>query len=118
MACTDPRFADNETRVANREAVHAAIAEAIRSDDAARWESAVTRAGGFCQRIREIEEAWRDPVLASRGLVTEIEDPEGARIPIISLADRSRGGSRPRAPRLGEHTARVAEELGVDDFAG
>ena len=114
----DPRFADNDARVANREAVHAAIAEVIRTDDAARWQSAVTRAGGFCQRIREIEEAWRDPVLASRGLVTEVDDPEGAHIPVISLADRDRGGSRPRAPGLGEHTARVAEELGVDGFAG
>ena len=40
---TEPRFADNEARVANRDAVHAALAEAIRGDTADRWEFAVTR---------------------------------------------------------------------------
>ena len=111
----DPRFADNDARVANRETVHATLAEAIRTNTASHWESAVTEAGGFCQRIRELEEAWADPLLAERGLVTEIDGEElGAlRVPVASLSDRDRGEPRRRAPRLGEHTGEIAAELGL-----
>jgi crotonobetainyl-CoA:carnitine CoA-transferase CaiB-like acyl-CoA transferase len=111
----DPRFASNHERVANREAVHELLAEVIKTDSASHWESVVTDAGGFCQRIREIEEAWSDPLLAERGLVTEIEGEELGSIiaPVASLADRGGEGPRRRAPRLGEHTGDVAAELGL-----
>jgi len=111
----DPRFAGNEQRVRNRDAIHELLAEAIRGDTAERWEAAVTAAGGFCQRIREIEEAWSDPLLAERGLVTEIdgEDLGALSVPVASLADRGADGPRQRAPRLGEHTGELAAELGL-----
>lgn len=111
----DPRFAGNEARVAHREAVHELIAEAVRGGTAAHWEAEVTRAGGFCQRIREIEEAWADPLLAERGLVTEIDGGElgSFPVPVASLADRG-PRTRQRAPLLGEDTRAVAEELGCD----
>ena len=115
----DPRFAGNEERVANREAVHGAIAEAIRAQPAAHWEEAITAAGGFARRIREIEEAWSDPLLADRGLVTEIDDPVLGRfsVPVASLADRGHDGPRERAPGLGQDTEALARELGVDPDA-
>jgi crotonobetainyl-CoA:carnitine CoA-transferase CaiB-like acyl-CoA transferase len=111
----DSRFAGNEERVAHREAVHSALADVIRTDTAGHWEQAVIAAGGFCQRIREIEEAWSDPLLAERGLVTEIDGEElGAlKVPVASLADRGTKTLRPRAPRLGEHTEELAKELGI-----
>jgi crotonobetainyl-CoA:carnitine CoA-transferase CaiB-like acyl-CoA transferase len=111
----DPRFASNEERVANREAVHELLGEAIKTGTASHWESAVTDAGGFCQRIREIEEAWSDPLLAERGLVTEIDGDEVGPLtaPVASLAARDADAPRQRAPRLGEHTDAVAAELGL-----
>ena len=111
----DRRFTGNGERVAHREAVHAALADVIKTDTATHWEKAVTVAGGFCQRIREIEEAWADPLLGERGLVTEIDGEElgSLTVPVASLADRGAHGARPRAPRLGEHTEELAKELGV-----
>jgi crotonobetainyl-CoA:carnitine CoA-transferase CaiB-like acyl-CoA transferase len=111
----DPRFAGNEERVANREAVHAVLADVIKTDTAEHWESAVIGAGGFCQRVREIEEAWADPLLTERGLVTRVDGEElgTLTVPVASLADRDGDTPRQRAPRLGEHTGQVAAELGL-----
>lgn len=115
-----PGFRNNDERVANRLAVHRAIGEVIATAPAERWATAITTAGGFCQRIVEIEEAWSAPVLAARGLVAPLVADDGstsAPIPRVSLA-RTPGAARAayrRAPRLGEHTDQIARELGLPE---
>lgn len=120
-----PGFRDNDERVANRDAVHRAVGDAIARATAEHWSRVVTAAGGFCQRIVEIEEAWAAPVLADRGLVAPLEDEDGAvstSIPRVSLARIPGQAPSPyrRAPRLGEHSRAIARELGLDesDVAG
>ena len=110
----DPRSSGNAARVANRELVHERIASIVQTAPAAHWEDVIVEAGGFCQRIREIEDGWADPLLLDRRLRGSIEGADGAfPVPVASLA-RTRGGE-PLAPgpALGEHTAALAAELGV-----
>jgi crotonobetainyl-CoA:carnitine CoA-transferase CaiB-like acyl-CoA transferase len=119
---SDPRCADNDARVAHRELVHGWIAAAIATAPAAAWESSIVSAGGFCQRIREIEEAWADPLLAERGLVGSVGParPAGSApfpVPIASLARASLPAVLPSGPALGEHTDALAAELGVPSSA-
>jgi crotonobetainyl-CoA:carnitine CoA-transferase CaiB-like acyl-CoA transferase len=110
----DPRFADNEARVAHRKVVHGLIAAATRSRPAEAIAEAIRAAGGLCQRIREMEEAWADPLLVARGLLGEVADPElkAFPVPVASLAGRGRRELAP-APTLGQHSREVATEAGL-----
>ena len=108
----EPLFADNAARVANRELLHSRIAAAIAQETAEHWVGAITDAGGFCERVREIEEAWADPAMSERGLLGTLADDglDAFPIPVASLAHT--GAALARAPRLGEHSEEVFAELG------
>jgi crotonobetainyl-CoA:carnitine CoA-transferase CaiB-like acyl-CoA transferase len=110
----DDRFADNEARVSNRALVHASIADAIRQRPAAAWAREISTAGGLAQRIRDLGEAWADPMLTERGLLGQVTDPalQGFPIPVASLAARGRTSLAP-APELGEHSRSVAAQAGL-----
>ena len=105
----DPRCAGNDARLANRDLVHGRIAEVIATAPADEWVERVGAAGGMCERLRTVGDAWRDPLLAGRGLVGELDgSPFDFPLPVMSLA-------RPEAlipgPALGQHTDEVLAEL-------
>jgi crotonobetainyl-CoA:carnitine CoA-transferase CaiB-like acyl-CoA transferase len=109
----DSRFADNAARVANRRLVNERIQEVIATGTARDWIDRISRAGGLCERVREIEEAWADPLLAARGLVGR---PEGEAyrdlsFPLVSLARTADPHALALGPALGEHTDAVLREL-------
>jgi crotonobetainyl-CoA:carnitine CoA-transferase CaiB-like acyl-CoA transferase len=89
--------------------VNERIGAVIATGTAADWAERIARAGGLCQRVREIEEAWADPLLAERGLLGRTED--GVALPLVSLARGADPGALPLAPVLGEHTDAVLAEL-------
>ena len=106
----DPRCATGEARLANRDLVHDRMAEVIATAPADAWVERICAAGGMCERLRGLGDAWRDPLLAERGLVGELDGgPFDFPLPVVSLA-------RPRklapGPRLGEHTDEVLGALG------
>jgi crotonobetainyl-CoA:carnitine CoA-transferase CaiB-like acyl-CoA transferase len=105
----EPRFAGNDARMANRALVNARIAEVVATRPAGEWVERVSAAGGLCERVREIEEAWADPLLAERGLVGRQRD--GTALPLVSLARAADPDALEPAPGLGEHTGAVIEEL-------
>jgi crotonobetainyl-CoA:carnitine CoA-transferase CaiB-like acyl-CoA transferase len=108
----DPRCADNDSRMVNRGTVNERIGAVIATRTAADWVERVTRAGGLCERVREIEEAWSDPLLAERGLVAR--GPDGAPLPLVSLARTAGRGELAPAPALGQHTEAVLREVGPE----
>jgi crotonobetainyl-CoA:carnitine CoA-transferase CaiB-like acyl-CoA transferase len=110
----DPRCADNDARVSHRSLVHGWIGAIIATAPAAHWEATIVAAGGFCQRIREIEEAWADPLLAERGLVGSVSSARlSFPVPVASLARRDLPEALPAGPALGQDTATLAAEVGV-----
>ena len=108
----DPRFVGNSARLGHRREIHAEIAEALLRNTADHWATAIRQAGGFCERVRQIEEVWQDPILRDRGLLVATVDPalHGIPLPVASLV-RARRASLAPAPRLGEHTDAVMREL-------
>jgi crotonobetainyl-CoA:carnitine CoA-transferase CaiB-like acyl-CoA transferase len=109
----DPAYQDNAARLANRDLVHARVAQVIGTDSAAAWVKRISDEGALCEHVRDIEEAWADERLAARGLASQ--EPErgpgwSARIPTVSLV---RNASEPLAPapELGAHTDEVVREL-------
>lgn len=108
----DPRCADNAARLANRDLVHGRIAEVIATRPADDWVQVIARAGGMAERVRGVDEAWRDPRLTERGLLGRLAEstPGGFPLPVVSLARTVDPGGLARGPRLGEHTEAVLAE--------
>ncbi|MBI2469588.1 MAG: CoA transferase, partial [Candidatus Rokubacteria bacterium] len=113
---TDPRFASNESRLAHRAElvarVEAALATAPTAEWVARFEPAQIAAGP----IYEFDEVFADPQVRQLGLVTELDQPGLGRVRMLDVPFRASPtppAIRRPAPRLGEHTAEVLEELGV-----
>jgi CoA:oxalate CoA-transferase len=112
----DPACHDNSARLANREMVHSRVQQAIASDTAASWVSRISERGGLCEHVRDIEEAWGDERLVTRGLVSRLTEGGAdwtARMPLVSLAPRDPGGADALAPApaLGADTRVVSAEL-------
>jgi len=107
----EPAFATNAARVANREAMTAALAEVIgqwkRDDLLAALEKAVVPAGP----INTVADVFADPQFVHRGMRIEPEGAMGVRTPIV--IDGEKAASAHRAPRLGEHTKEVLAEIGL-----
>ncbi|MFJ5778317.1 CaiB/BaiF CoA transferase family protein [Streptomyces sp. NPDC093094] len=114
---TDPRFATNAARVANREHTDALVARALGvlgTDEAmARLEGA----GIACARLRDLSEVAEHPQLAARRRWREVGSPVGplrALLPPITLP----GGGEARmgdVPALGRHTEAVLRAAGMTD---
>jgi crotonobetainyl-CoA:carnitine CoA-transferase CaiB-like acyl-CoA transferase len=105
----DPRCADNDARLANRALVNERIAEVIATASADEWVERINGAGGMCERLRGVGDAWRDPLLSERGLVGRLEGgPFDHPLPVVSLA---RPGALVPGPALGQHTDEVLAEL-------
>jgi crotonobetainyl-CoA:carnitine CoA-transferase CaiB-like acyl-CoA transferase len=103
----DERFASNAARLLHRSAIHDELARHLRTRPAAYWTTAITAGGGFCERVREIEEAWSDPIVSARGLL--LRPDGGPATPRVTLVGRAQAVTA--APLLGEHTAEVKREL-------
>src|ERR1700733_6171601 len=65
----DPRFASNDLRVANREAMNAAIEAGLRTNKTEHWIEALNRAGIPCGRIMGLAEVFADPQVIDQEMV-------------------------------------------------
>ena len=111
----DPLCRDNQARLENRRIVHSRIEQVIASDTAASWVSRISEHGALGEHVRDIEEAWADDRLVTRGLVSgEPEQGSGwaARMPLVSLVGHpDHPHVLPPAPALGADTDTVIREL-------
>jgi crotonobetainyl-CoA:carnitine CoA-transferase CaiB-like acyl-CoA transferase len=105
---TDPRYASNAARIANREALCAQIAAIMASRTMDDWIVALETAGVPCGPINTLDRVFRDPQVIARGMVQHVEHPRAGTIPLVRNPVRfSRSDSfAPLAPPLlGEHDA-------------
>ena len=113
---SDPRFATNPSRVANRPALDVVIRERFATMPAGDVEVMLTRAGIANGRMNTMAEFLDHPVLRTRGRWSSINTPNGpveALIPPAML-----GGVEPRmgaVPAVGQHTHHILRELGLDE---
>ncbi|HEY0342723.1 MAG TPA: CaiB/BaiF CoA-transferase family protein [Steroidobacteraceae bacterium] len=114
----DPRFLTNADRVGNRKILVDIISIALRDFTRADLLAALETRGVPCGPINSVAEAFAEPQVLARGLRVDLAAPEvpgglipSVRTPIV-FSDADLALQRP-APRLGEHTDEVMQELGI-----
>lgn len=111
----DPRFASNTLRVANRDAVDAAVTEHFGRRTTDQLTELLKRAKIAFGGVNTVSEFLDHPVLAGRDRWRSVETERG---PIRALLPPIGFGDEPRmdpVPALGADSLTIARELGVSD---
>jgi crotonobetainyl-CoA:carnitine CoA-transferase CaiB-like acyl-CoA transferase len=112
---TAPRFATNDARLANHPELRARVESSLASATTAEWVKRFEDASIACGPIYEFDEVFDDPQVRHLGVVAEVEQAGYGKVRMLGFPYRGsavRADVRRPAPRLGEHTAAVLEELG------
>ena len=114
---SDPRFTRLAERVQNIDTLYAMIEEEAPRRGTAEWVAFCDRVSIPCMPVLSLDELEDDPQVMASGLFAEAEHPSEGRYrsvrrPVNFSADEF--AIRRHAPRLGEHTAEVLAEAGLD----
>jgi crotonobetainyl-CoA:carnitine CoA-transferase CaiB-like acyl-CoA transferase len=110
---TDERYATNEARVRNRKALVEELEAVFSKRSTEEWERLLLAAGVPAGKIRGVGEALRAGQARTRG----VEHPTAGPIELVGPPFELRGATAEPSlppPLLGQHTAEVLAELGVD----
>jgi len=113
-----PEFADNASRVRNREALAARIASITATRTRAEWLRTLEDADIPCGPINDYAEVFADPQIQARDMVIQCDHPVlGPQRTLGSPIKLSATPPDPtrRAPLLGEHTDEILREAGLTD---
>jgi crotonobetainyl-CoA:carnitine CoA-transferase CaiB-like acyl-CoA transferase len=112
---SDPRFRTVADRRESFEEVERLVAEVLVTRDVAEWTRLLDQADVPNARVLSVAEALGAPHVRERELVREIDQPGAGRVAVLGPTLRFLGGPvQPEvgpAPRLGEHTRAVLEEV-------
>lgn len=115
---TDPRYATNAARVANRDRLVPYLEQRLATRPSAHWLAGLEAATVPCAPVNRIDQVFDDPQVQARGLRIELPHPTAGHVP--GVANPVRFSATPiayghAAPGLGEHTGAVLGELlGLD----
>jgi crotonobetainyl-CoA:carnitine CoA-transferase CaiB-like acyl-CoA transferase len=113
----DPRFATNSDRVKHRDLVDAAVGEWFSCHTHDEALAIMREAGATVGPIYSIADIARDRHFIDRGIIVDVEDRQFGTLPTHNILPRlseTPGTFRRPAPELGEHTAEVMTEAGLD----
>jgi crotonobetainyl-CoA:carnitine CoA-transferase CaiB-like acyl-CoA transferase len=114
---TDPRFATNDARIANGEAVDAALTDAIGTRSREDIMRLFETVGLTAAPVYDIADILEDPHFKARGTFVEVPDPDLGAVTMSAPTPRlteTPGAIRWAGPALGAHNREVyAGELGL-----
>jgi CoA:oxalate CoA-transferase len=94
----DPRFATNDDRVANVDALERAINAALARHSVAEWVARLRAAGVPCAPVHSVRDVAHDPQVAARGMIVSVPDGRGGTLRVAG-APLARGpAARPHTP--------------------
>src|SRR5438874_4972574 len=113
----DPRFRDNTARLAHVEECEAPIVEFIAARTLAENMAVFGAAEVTAAPVYDIDQFLADPHVLAREIVVDVPDEETGRLTMHNIIPRlseTPGHLRRPAPRLGEHTAEILGQFGID----
>ena len=113
----DPRLARNDGRVANIEAIDAAIGAWTEQRSVADVIEAMNEASVPVGRIYNAADIVDDPHYRARDMVLDAALPDGTSMPVPGIAPKlsaTPGAIRSLGPALGQHTDEVLAEIGYE----
>ncbi|MCI0546493.1 MAG: CoA transferase [Candidatus Rokubacteria bacterium] len=112
---TDPRFAMNAARVANRAELEGILERTIGAQDRDELLKRCEEAGVPATPVNTVDQVMADPQTVERGIVERTVHPTLGEIPVVGMPlrfSRTRPRVRRAAPLRGEHTDAVLGQLG------
>ena len=113
----DPRFRTNSDRVRHAEECEAPIVEFIAARTLDENMTAFAAAEVTAAPVYDIDQFLADPHVQEREIVVEVPDPDLGHIAMHNIIPRlseTPGRLRTPAPGLGEHTAEILGQFGID----
>jgi len=110
----DPRYASNQSRVANRRALVAEISAVMRAHGTAHWIGVLEAADIPCAPVNDLATAYAELADTSPAMVQQVQHAALGPLSQIGVPFRfSQGGGdiRRAPPMLGEHTAEVLRDV-------
>ncbi|MCZ6533050.1 MAG: CoA transferase [SAR324 cluster bacterium] len=114
----DERFKSNASRVEHREELLAILYEEFAKYSTDDLIARFKASGLPCTRVNNVRDLMEDGQVEQLGALVELEDPEYGKMRFTGLPfklDGKPGQAVRRAPRLGEHTREILQELGYDE---
>lgn len=116
---SDPRFATNPARVANRATLIPQLEAIFRTRTTHEWVLALLDQGVPCGPVNDIPTALHDPQAQARAMLQSIHHPQSGPLPMVGPVPKLSATPPSIAsppPLLGEHSASILREfLGYDD---
>jgi crotonobetainyl-CoA:carnitine CoA-transferase CaiB-like acyl-CoA transferase/sulfur carrier protein ThiS len=112
---SDPRYAENPSRVAHRKELVPVIERRIAAMTKAEVVRRLREANVPVGPINALDEVFADPVIRHLGLIAEVDHPTAGRVRAPGIPVRLSGtppSVRRHPPLLGEHTDEVLADLG------
>jgi len=121
---TDPRFAERQARLDNRQELTALLEDAMATNTASHWRAALNAAGVPAGEVLTVPQILAHPQIADRGLIATFENVPGVGRDVqVARAgikiDRASVATNTPPPLLGQDTDTLLGELGfsADDIA-
>jgi crotonobetainyl-CoA:carnitine CoA-transferase CaiB-like acyl-CoA transferase len=114
---TDPRFSSYAARKQNEAALIALVSPVIRTWKAEELEAKWAAAGIPCSPVNNYQQVFDDAQIKARGMLVEIDHPRMSRHKAVRnpvLVDGEALDIERPAPMLGEHSAEILNEIGID----
>lgn len=111
---SDPRFASNQQRVANRKQLIPLIRQATVFKTTEQWVAELEVAGVACGPINDLSQVFADPQVVARELAIHMQHPLAGTVPTVASPLRLSASPveyRHAPPLLGEHTKEVLQQL-------
>lgn len=115
---TDPRFADNGSRMANIRELVETMESSLTRQNTDTWVDAFERAGVPAGPVKTMTQVLDDPQVNAREMVIQVDHPVAGRVSALGCPLKFSAGdgvTQRGAPMLGQHTRQVMLELGYSE---